>query len=146
MYIHVCVQGRDTHLSRRALVLPGPPCWPCSQALQRRFWRSSIPEDRMKARSRQREPKCPSPRVHAACAGVVSARTESAYQSRMPSNVSSSAPSIFPAWGAEGLGRGGTENKGCGQRRGGAQDGRFTRGRSGKKDQVKQRGGFPWRL
>lgn len=70
---------------------------------------------------------------------LYSAHTESVYQSGMPSNhllllaSFSVSPQSFPAWVSQSTEKGGTKNKGCGQRRGGAHDRRFTGGRGQEK-------------
>ena len=127
-----------------------PPCWPCSQALQRRFWRSSVPEEgRMKARSRQRGPKCP-PCVHPACAHRGCKRTHrgcvpvpDAIQ-RLTVLAGFSAPSIFPGVGSRGLGKGWDWKQGVWPKKGWSSRRALpTRARSGKEDQVKQGVGSP---
>lgn len=123
MYINVCVQGCDTHLTRRVLVLPGPAERTDGTALLLLLAGSAEkllallhPSGGQDESKKQAENSNVLLCVHIqpVHTEVVSAHTESAYQSGMPSNrlilraVFSVSPRSFPGWVSEGLERGGT--------------------------------------
>jgi len=151
VYVNVCVQGCDTHLTRRMRILPGAAertegaallvlaAGSAEEVLAFFHPRGGQDESKKQANRTQMYFSVCTPNLYTQ--SLYSAHTESVYQSGMPSNhllllaSFSVSPQSFPAWVSvsESTERGGTKNKGCGQRRGGAHDRSFTEGRGQEK-------------